>query len=194
MGLILASSSPRRRELLATLGLDFRVVPGTELDEATILTEAQGELSQRLEQLARLKGEAAAREAPADVVISADTVVEIGGEVLGKPRDVDEARAMLTRLAGRTHRVHTAVAVQQHGRHFLATGCETTEVTFDVLDSEMISRYVARAQPFDKAGAYAIQGLGALLVRKIKGDYANVVGLPLRLTAHLLTAAGVQVL
>ena len=194
MGLILASSSPRRKELLTTLGVDFRVMPAAELDEGAVLAEAQGELGERLEQLAQLKGEAVARESPADVVISADTVVEAGGEVLGKPRDVEEARAMLTRLAGRTHRVYTAVAVQQQAKQFLATGCEVTEVTFDLLDGETISRYVARAQPFDKAGAYAIQGLGALLVRRIKGDYPNVVGLPLRLTARLLTAAGVQVL
>ena len=194
MGIILASQSPRRRELLTTLGLDFTVAKGAELDEAQVLAEATGELAEKLIHLAALKGESIAREHPDDVVISADTVVEVDGDLLGKPADVIEAKAMLTRLSGRAHRVHTAVAVRHEAARFFEAGVETTRVTFDLLDSETIARYIARAEPFDKAGAYAIQGLGALLVRRIEGDYSNVVGLPLPLTARLLTAAGVIVL
>jgi len=194
MGIILASQSPRRRELLTTLGLEFTVASGAELDEARVLDEATGDLVEKLKHLAALKGEAIAREHPEDVVISADTVVEIDGDLLGKPADVIEAKAMLTRLSGRAHRVHTAVAVRHESGGFFQAGVETTRVTFDLLDSETIARYIARAEPFDKAGAYAIQGLGALLVRRIEGDYSNVVGLPLPLTARLLTAAGVVVL
>jgi septum formation protein len=194
MTLILASASPRRKSLLATLGLEFAVLPGTELDEAGILGAADGGLHDRIEHLARLKGEPVAIEAPESIVISADTVVEIDGDILGKPRDVDDAREMLTRLSGRAHHVHTGVAVQCSRTGFRQSGVESTRVTFALLDSETINSYIARAEPFDKAGAYAIQGLGALLVRRIEGDYSNVVGLPLPLTARLLTAAGVRVL
>ena len=194
MTLILASSSPRRKSLLATLGLEFAVLPGAELDEAGILATADGGLLERIEYLARLKGEGVAKESAEAIVISADTVVEIDGDALGKPVDVDEARAMLTRLSGRAHYVHTGVAVQCMQTGFSQTGVESTRVTFALLDGETINNYIARAQPFDKAGAYAIQGLGALLVRRIEGDYSNVVGLPLPLTARLLTAAGMRVL
>lgn len=101
---------------------------------------------------------------------------------------------MLTLLSGHAHRVYSAVAVQQQCSGLAQAGCEITHVTFDSLGGDTIERYIARAAPFDKAGAYAIQGLGALLVQRIDGDYSNVVGLPLRLTAQLLTAAGVRVL
>lgn len=194
MSLILASSSPRRKHLLSTIGLAFDVLPGAQLDEAGVLASAGGSLQERIEYLARLKGEPVALESPAAVVISADTVVEIDGDALGKPLDVDEARAMLTRLSGRAHHVHTGVAVQCRQSGFSQSGVESTRVTFALLDGETIGNYIAREQPFDKAGAYAIQGLGALLVRRIEGDYSNVVGLPLPLTARLLTAAGLRVL
>lgn len=101
---------------------------------------------------------------------------------------------MLTLLSGKTHRVHTAVAVQQQQSGLAQAGCEITQVTFDVLSDDTIERYIARAAPFDTAGAYAIQGLGALLVQQIDGDYSNVVGLPLRLTARLLATASIDVL
>lgn len=194
MQLILASTSPRRRELLATLGLSFDVVPGADMDEARTLAECNKPLGECLELLARLKGEAAAAGHPQAVVLSADTVVEIEGELLGKPVDTADARAMLARLSGREHRVHTGVAVQREEDGLLMAGCETTRVFFAQLSDETIARYVASGEPTGKAGAYAIQGLGALLVERIDGDYSNVVGLPLRLTARLLSAAGVGVL
>jgi len=194
MELILASTSPRRRELLATVGLEFAVQPGASLDEDDVLSRSEGSLSQRLEQLAQLKGAALAAEQPTAVVLSADTVVEIEGEILGKPRDMGEARAMLTRLSGYEHRVHTGVAVQRVADNFRASGCETTRVFFARLAEDTIEQYISRAEPYDKAGAYAIQGLGALLVECIDGDYSNVVGLPLPLTCRLLGAAGISVL
>jgi septum formation protein len=115
-------------------------------------------------------------------------------EVLGKPRDAAEAQAMLSRLSGRTHTVLTAVCVRREMDGLVQAGVESTRVSFNLLDAETIARYVERVQPFDYAGSYAIQGLGALLVRKIDGDYTNVVGLPLGLTARLLEEAGVRVL
>lgn len=194
MQLILASTSPRRRELLATLGLEFTVVSSAPLDEAAELENYGGELPERLERLARLKGAQAAAQQPQAVVLSADTVVEIDGELLGKPRDGSEAQAMLARLSGRRHRVLTAVAIQCLGAALGESGCETTRVYFSELDDLTISKYVELAMPLDKAGAYAIQGLGALLVKRIEGDYSNVVGLPLPLTARLLGAAGITIL
>jgi len=194
MALILASQSPRREQLLLTLGLDFTITGSAEVDEARILRETTGDLKDRLKHLALLKGQDAAAAHPDDIVLSADTVVVINDEVLGKPRDVEDARQMLSRLSGRAHHVYTGVAVQRPATGYRETGVESTRVTFNLVDSATIDRYIARAQPFDKAGSYAIQGLGSLLVRKIEGDYSNVVGLPLPLTARLLTGAGMVVL
>jgi len=194
MQLILASTSPRRRELLATLGLEFAVRPGSAIDEAEVLSNSSGNLVQRLERLAQMKGATVAAEHPQAAVLSADTVVEIDGELLGKPRDRAEAQAMLARLSGREHRVLTSVAVQRANDGLLQAGCETTRVFFAELADETIQRYISHAEPYDKAGAYAIQGLGALLVARIDGDYSNVVGLPLPLSARLLEDAGIQIL
>jgi septum formation protein len=192
--LLLASTSPRRRELLATLGLPFKVAAGEDVDEAGLLAAHGGTLEERLMALVRRKGEQVAREHPAAVVLSADTVVVIDGAVLGKPLDAAEAREMLSRLSGRMHEVYTAVAVQHAELNYAALGCEITRVHFYELSSRRIARYIEREQPYDKAGAYAIQGLGALLVARIEGDYPNVVGLPLGLTARLLERAGLSVL
>jgi septum formation protein len=194
MKVLLASGSPRRRELLTTVGLLFQVVLGGEIDEARVLDELRGPLSIRLIRLAQLKGDSVAQSHPDAVVISADTVVELEGELLGKPADVDEARRMLDLLSGRTHQVHTAVVVQHAAQGVSASGVESTRVSFNLLDSQTIDTYIARDEPFDKAGAYAIQGIGALLVRRIEGDYTNVVGLPLGLTARLLLKAGIRIL
>jgi len=191
---LLASGSPRRRELLTTLGVHFQVVPSAAIDESRILGELQGPLPTRLTRLAQLKGDTVAQTHPEAVVISADTVVELDEALLGKPVDVVDAREMLSRLSGRTHNVHTAVVVQRAAEGFSVNGVETTAVTFNQLDGGTIDSYIARDEPYDKAGAYAIQGIGALLVSRINGDYTNVVGLPLGLTARLLSKAGVPVL
>ncbi len=194
MGIILASNSPRRLELLSTLGLEFSTRGSVALDEAAVLADIHGDLEQRLERLAELKGGGVSLESPNDIVISADTVVVLDGEVFGKPADADEARKILTRLSGRSHVVHTSVCVQRAVDGLVHLGTHKTKVTFHDLDAGTIDRYVEREQPFGMAGAYAIQRLGALLVSQIEGDYGNVVGLPLGLTAELLGKFGVEVL
>lgn len=194
MGIILASNSPRRRELLSTLGLEFSARSSVALDESAVLADTKGDLDQRLERLAQLKGTEVSKESPNDIVISADTVVVLGGEVFGKPADVEDARKMLGRLGGQTHQVFTAVCVQRAVDGMLHLGTNKTKVTFRSLSQDTINLYIDREQPFGMAGSYAIQRLGVLLVSKIEGDYANVVGLPLGLTAELLAKFGINVL
>jgi len=169
--LILASASPRRRELLSTLDLDFEVkVP--DVDESLRAGESPKEY---VERLAKMK--AAAVSADGSIVIAADTVVVCDDVILGKPEDAEEAKAMLRSLSGRSHKVITGVCVQN------TEGCVVfsigTVVTFRALDEEEIGMYVKSGEPLDKAGAYAIQGKAASMVTSINGSYTNVVGLPL---------------
>ena len=187
MGLILASGSPRRRQLLEQIGLTF-VVRSSDVDESVSpgLTPAQV-----VESLSARKGEAVAAEAaPGDLVLSADTVVALDGAILGKPRDRAEAEAMLTALSGRTHQVYTGVTLLQDGRRL--TEHEVTAVTFRPLSPGEIAAYVSTGEPMDKAGAYGIQGLGALLVVRLEGDYFNVMGLPLCRLGEMLAQFGVR--
>lgn len=187
MGLILASGSPRRRQLLEQIGLTF-AVRSSDVDESVSpgLTPAQV-----VESLSARKGEAVAAEAaPGDLVLSADTVVALDGAILGKPRDRAEAEAMLTALSGRTHQVYTGVTLLQDGRRL--TEHEVTAVTFRPLSPEEIAAYVSTGEPMDKAGAYGIQGLGALLVERLEGDYFNVMGLPLCRLGQMLAQFGVR--
>jgi septum formation protein len=186
--LVLASASPRRRELLAGLGLTPLVRP-TEIDETPYPDERPEECALRL-----ASAKAAAAVAAGELVLAADTLVVVDGDILGKPTGPDEAAAMLGRLAGRDHLVVTGVAVRDGDRSRTAAGVETTRVTMAPLAPAEIERYVATGEPLDKAGAYAIQGLGALLVERIEGNYSNVVGLPLPLTAHLFAELGVDLL
>ncbi len=181
---MLASSSPRRRELLGLLGLTFDVSP-TDVDEAWRNGEPPAVHAERL---AREK--AAARARPGAVVIGADTIVVIDGAILGKPRDADEAGEMLRRLAGREHEVFTAVAVAYGGR--TASGVRRTAVTFRPLADATLAEYVATGEPLDKAGAYGIQGLGAVLVERIDGDYFTVMGLGLTLLVDLFATVGLR--
>jgi septum formation protein len=180
--IVLASSSPRRRQLLALLGLSPEVVPSNS-DETWRNGEAPAAHAERL---AREKAAAVARRGAA--VIGADTIVVIGGEILGKPRDEAEAQAMLRRLSGREHEVYTAVAVAHGGR--VASGVARTVVRFRALDRATIAAYVATGEPMDKAGAYGIQGYGAVLVERIDGDYFTVMGLGLGLLVELLGRVG----
>jgi nucleoside triphosphate pyrophosphatase len=175
-GLVLASGSPRRRELLSQLGLSFTVV-APDVDETPLPGERAVELVRRL---AVDKASAVA----GDPVLAADTTVEVDGEILGKPLDADDARRMLRRLSGRAHKVHTGVAVRAGDR--LATDVTTTIVTFVALTPPVLQWYVDTGEPFDKAGAYAIQGTGGVLVEGIRGSVSNVVGLPLTSVARLL--------
>jgi len=182
--LVLASVSPRRRELLRLLGLTFEVSP-SDIDETWRNGEAPAVHAERL---AREK--AAARPVPGAAVIGADTIVVVDGEILGKPRDAADARAMLRRLSGREHVVYTGVAVARDGR--LASGIRQTTVRFHPLEDAAIAEYVATGEPLDKAGAYGIQGYGAVLVERIEGDYFTVMGLGLELLVELLAAVGLR--
>lgn len=184
--IILASGSPRRRELLAGLGLDFTVDAAIDVDESHGQEIGALDVAPTLARR-KLRGFMAARRPAADVtVIAADTVVIIDNRVLGKPTDAEEARTMLRNLSGRTHLVVTGVAV---GRGSVEL-CErqVTEVTFARLSDEEIDRYINDCRPFDKAGAYGIQEwIGYVGITGINGDYYNVMGLPLRLLYTLLS-------
>ena len=182
---ILASSSPRRRQLLDLIGVKHHVRPA-DIDE----TMLAGEIAEAYaERLAREKAEAVGGEADA-IVIGADTIVVIDGLVLGKPRDVGDAERMLGILSGRPHTVMTAVAVSYQQR--TVSYVERVDVTFMPVDEEEIRRYVATGEPMDKAGAYGIQGYGATIVRRIDGDYFAVMGLSLVRLVALMKEVGVS--
>jgi septum formation protein len=183
---ILASGSPRRHELLDMIGIAHEVIPAN-IDESLRNGERPVE---HVERLAREKGAAIADRFPNSLVIAADTIVVIDGEVLGKPRDAAEARAMLHRLAGRTHVVFTAVAASLHGR--LESAVEEVSVTFLPISDSTIANYVATGEPMDKAGSYGIQGYGATIVQRIDGDFFTVMGLPLARLVALLRRLGVS--
>ena len=186
--LILASASPRRSELLARLGIPFDVRPVSVIEDAgsanpTIVAS----------RLARMKAEAARLLEPEAPVLAADTVVVHGGTILGKPRDAAEAREMLRRLRGESHRVITAVAVIPRGGRAALLRHPETEVTMRSYTDEEIEASIARGDPFDKAGAYAIQDPRLAPVESYSGCYCNVVGLPLWTTVELLRRAGVDI-
>ncbi len=190
MELILASGSPRRHDLLRTIGLAFRVEPA-DVDESWFGGEAP---IGYVERIARAKAETVSERLgrPGGVaVLAADTTVDLDGEVLGKPGDDDDARRMLERLAGRTHRVHTAVVGWTAGGVHEAV--VTTAVTFARLSDEGIDWYLSMGEHLDKAGAYGMQGAGGALVHRIEGSASNVIGLPLAETVGVLRACGVTV-
>jgi septum formation protein len=183
---ILASQSPRRRELLSLIGIAHEVMPA-DLDESLLPGESPTEHAERL---ARAKAERVALREPAAAVIGADTIVVLDGEILGKPRDAAEASRTLRRLSGRTHTVHTAVAVSHRGR--TVSGVESVEVTFRPLTDAQITSYIATGEPMDKAGAYGIQGYGAVIVERVHGDYFAVMGLALGRLVGLLNESGIE--
>ncbi|WP_277977599.1 Maf family protein [Pantoea endophytica] len=182
ISLYLASGSPRRRELLTQLGLQFeRLI--THVEEQRQPEEAADAYVRRL---ASDKARAGVAVAPQDLpVLGADTIVVLNGEVLEKPQDAAHAAAMLSKLSGQTHQVMTAVALADTQRELDCL--VTTDVTFRKMTAEEISHYIASGEPMDKAGAYGIQGLGGNFVRKINGSYHAVVGLPLVETGELLS-------
>ena len=181
---ILASQSPRRRELLSLVGIAHEVRPA-DIDERYL----PGELPRaHAERLAREK--AARVRDPEAVVIGSDTIVVVDGDVLGKPKDDAEATRMLRRLSGRTHTVVTAVAVAWGDR--LESGVEEVEVTIHPLSDRDIAGYIATREPMDKAGAYGIQGFGATIVARVDGDYFAVMGLPLQRLVRLLEGLGLR--
>ncbi len=186
--LILASASPRRRWLLELLGLDHRVIP-SGIEESPGPGEAPVAFAERA---AREKAVEVAARHPGDPVLAADTVVELDGRILGKPRDPGEALRMLEELAGRRHRVHTAVAVALGER--LASLVDTAVVEFLPAVPGLLEWYAATGEPLDKAGAYAVQGAGGLLVAGVEGHPHTVVGLPTHRLAELLAAVGLDLL
>jgi septum formation protein len=186
--LILASASPRRRELLRTLCADFRVVP-SDLEEALI----PGSLREAVAALALDKARAVAARTGEGVVLGADTIVVIDGQALGKPTGPGDAHAMLRRLRGREHEVITAIAVVDAGTGRSEATAVVSRVRMLDYDEATIEAYVATGEPLDKAGAYAIQGRGGALVAGYEGSFSNVVGLPLEETARVLASFGVPV-
>lgn len=172
--LILASASPRRSELLKQLGVEFQVVPSdaTELHNDDLTAREVCQVN------AYRKARAVAKKHPDALVLGADTLVYLGTRLLGKPANLAQAYEMLEQLQGQTHQVVTAICLMNLRNHRQAVFAETTDVTFRPLDSVQIQRYLIQINPLDKAGAYAIQDQGDLIVEKISGSYTNVVGLP----------------
>lgn len=189
MDIILASQSPRRRELLGQMGLKFSIRT-PDIDEHMERALSPDKL---VEAISAEKAAAVCAQAGADsLVIAADTVVVWNGQVLGKPVDEPDARRMLGELSGQTHLVYTGFTVRQGER--AVTQSECTRVTFRPLTGAEISAYVATSEPMDKAGAYGIQGLGSLLVEGIQGDYFNVMGLPVCALGQVLKQFGIHCL
>ena len=187
MKIVLASQSPRRKELLGRMGLEF-VTQASKIDESAFDGLAAREL---VATLSREKAQWIARQLDGEtLVIGADTVVVRDGAALGKPKDAEDAVAMLLSLSGRDHQVCTGVTVCRGDR--VLTQVEETQVTFRELTEAEVRQYVSTGEPMDKAGAYGIQGLGGLLVEGIRGDYFNVVGLPVCLVGQLLARFGVD--
>lgn len=187
--LILASKSPRRKYLLEQAGIEFDVIP-SRFDE-TCVSLKQPDLY--VQALAKAKARDVARRHPDRWVIAADTIVLINGRILGKPKGKDAARNMLLQLSGHTHQVYTGFTICCENRNKTITASIHTDVTFKQLCPDEIEWYIHTREPFDKAGAYAIQGLGTFLVKSINGSYTNVVGLPVcEVIEHLIQEGVLQ--
>jgi len=188
MKITLASGSPRRRELLEMLGADFEVLPakGEESAEPGLSPE------NTVKSLAAAKAEEVLSLVPGGLVLAADTIVELDGEILGKPKDGEDAKAMLRRLSGREHRVYTGVAVLCGKDRIIET--EETKVFFRVLSESEIAAYAATGEPLDKAGAYGAQGIASLFVERIDGDFFNVMGLPICRVGRMLSKIGCELI
>jgi septum formation protein len=189
MQLVLASTSPRRRELLALLGLSFDVCSPFYEEQWIVGLGAKEQAAH----FALEKAQSVARLRPDDVVLGSDTVIEIDGTLLGKPADIMDARTMLTRLAGRAHEVHTAVGLCCQAKSMAVVQVATAHVVMRPDNGQAIRRYLETTESLGKAGAYSIQGQGGDLIERIEGDFTTVVGLPLRMVAKLLGSAGYPV-
>ena len=188
MKFILASSSPRRRELLAAIGLDFEVMP-SHIPEVPDPQEAPEEYVARL---SREKAETIAERHPSRWIIAADTTVLLGDQLLEKPADPADAVRMLMQIAGQTHVVYTGVTLRNAAAGWSETRVAESEVRMLPLARNEIEWYVATGEPLDKAGAYAVQGIGAMFIESIHGSYTNVVGLPLAMLYQMLRKAGID--
>ena len=190
MNIILASGSPRRRELLERMGIEEFDIITSDVDETL---DDDLPPAEQVERLSRRKADAVATDVtPDDLVIAADTVVALDGTVLGKPVDEEDAFRMLSALSGVRHHVYTGVTVRMGDR--VLTRHEVTSVDFRALELDEVEQYIATGECMDKAGAYGIQGYGCLLVEGIVGDYYNVMGLPVALLAQMLKQFGVDCL
>lgn len=185
--LILASNSPRRSYLLAQAGLEFDVIP-SNFDESSV---PLNDPASYVRALSEAKAADVCTRFPDRWVIGADTIVQINGRILGKPVDMPSARTMLQQLSGRTHQVFTGFTIGCLNRNRKFTAVISTDVTFKKLTKDEIEWYIHTQEPFDKAGAYAIQGLGTFLVKRIEGSYTNVVGLPVCEVIEQLIKEGV---
>jgi septum formation protein len=188
MNLILASASPRRRELLELFGIAFEIDPAAGPEKAPAGASAQD----TVKALAQAKAMEVAARHPGCIVIGSDTVVELDGHILGKPQDEEDAFRMLTSLSGREHRVFTGVSLVKDGQSI--TQAEMTRVFFRPMTDREIRAYIATGEPMDKAGAYGYQGAAGLFIRGIEGDFFNVVGLPLCRLGAMLKELGVELL
>ncbi len=180
--LVLASSSPRRREILACMGFEFSIV-SPELDESPIGNE---EPAEHVVRLSRAKASSVARQFPDELVVGADTIVVLNNEILGKPFSPAEAVGMLGRLSGKTHTVYTGLALIADRAKIDKADYDVTRITFNDLEQEDILRYVESGEPLDKAGAYGIQGMGSFLVKRYEGEFDTVIGFPSKLFRRLL--------
>ena len=187
MQILLASTSPRRRELLELLGLPFRIVPPT----CEELLSPHLSPSEQTRKLAQDKAQSVAIQHPEDLVIGSDTVIEIEGKLLGKPENMEEAETMLRGLRGRVHQVHTGVALIRQATNCSIDFVETAHVWIKPFGEKTLQAYLDTEESLGKAGAYSIQGEGARLIEKIEGDYPTIVGLPLCRTAKVLKQQGV---
>lgn len=188
--LYLASKSPRRRELLAQLGLAFECIEGS-VDESVLDSETPQDYVLRLAKAKAVSGQDNLAAAQSHIpILGSDTSVVIDNQILGKPGDEQEAVAMLARLSGRSHIVYTAVAISHNSD--IKSVCCATKVFFAAMTASEINSYVTTGEPMDKAGAYGIQGLGGRYIKKIEGSYTSVVGLPLYETGVLLAECGVR--
>lgn len=189
--IVLASASPRRKELLANLVNEFQITPA-DIDETPYALETPAEYVVRM---AREKAEAAIKKHQLnhrDIVIASDTSVVLGAKILGKPTDFEHAKTMLRSLSGQTHEVMTSICVCNGGLNRVATDNVVSQVTFRELSDLEIEQYWATEEPKDKAGAYAIQGLGGMFVKHIAGSFSAVVGLPVYEVTQLLSEFGVS--
>jgi septum formation protein len=188
MRFILASSSPRRRELLTSIGLEFDVIP-SHVPEVHRTGEAPADYVARL---SRDKANAIATVHPSQWIIAADTTVLLGDQLLEKPADAAHAARMLSLIAGQTHTVYTGVTLQHLGQQYCDNRVAESKVRMLPLSAREIEWYVATGEPLDKAGAYAVQGIGAMFIDSIDGSYTNVVGLPLATLFQMMRKAGID--
>jgi nucleoside triphosphate pyrophosphatase len=188
VNIILASTSPRRRELLDLLGIAFDIIP--PICEEVVSPDVTP--SEQAKQFALDKAESIAIQHPQSLVLGSDTVIEIDGTLLGKPKDLKEAETMLRQLRGRCHQVHTGLALIKKEVDLSKALVETANVWIKDFDEEELRKYLATEESLGKAGAYSIQGHGAKLIEKIEGDYPTIVGLPLWCAAELFEGQGVK--